>query len=309
MNDDHDVAFAATAFGAALPSIEYRPDARRAPRPPRRTPTALAATAAVVTAAVVTTVVLTGGGNTPAAWSATPKALSSSASTQMDRACRAATPLPPQGLAGTTHSGTARSGTTHVPRAVGRGAPARPGGASGSESGSIVGTGNVSGPATARAIGDLPLILIDARGSMALALYGDAEHHIICTLAPNGDAMITPDAGPWPSGDLIDSAATIARTRVAGDGSAASALQLLGTTASNVTAVAVDVPGAGSVAATVRNGHYALFVPDSLVHESDATSWPAHVTTSDGTVHDASIGAVNVTDHDGVTSMRIGDSH
>ena len=83
--DDHDVSFAAAAFAAALPPFAYRPDQQRAPRRHRRAPAALAVTATAATVAIVTTVVMAGGGGTPAAWSATPKTLSSSAATKLDR--------------------------------------------------------------------------------------------------------------------------------------------------------------------------------------------------------------------------------
>ncbi len=306
--NDHDVTFAATAFAAALPSLEFRPNAPRAPRRSRRGPAAIAASVATLTAvAITTTAVMSTGGNAPAAWSATPKHLSSIATSHMDQQCRAATVPdgtdvdPGRHPSKTTHTDSTPSGVT----------------SHGSEPGGI----SVSPPPSGsmRTIGDLPLILIDARGAMALALYGDANHHIICTLDPDGQALLTPDAHSWPTGHLIDAAASFGTASLASDGTMSGAMKLLGTTQSDVTAISVDVPGVGTVQATVRPGYYALFVPQNLIgRPSGATpgavtssrraSWTAHVTTSDGTVHETKIDGVTVTTGpDGAMSVRGGN--
>ena len=305
MTDDHDLNFAASAFAAALPTVEFRPDAHAAPRRHRRG--ALTLTAAVATAAAVavtTTAVLSSGSNAPSAWSATPKHLSSSASEQIDQQCRAVTPSAALGAPGVPSApGTRRTGAAPRTTAGRDGVrveqglvTAEPGSTGADTHGATIESGGIGLPQVTP-IGDLPLILVDARGAMTLALYGDANHHVICTIDPDGRAMLTPDSGAWHTGDLIDGAAAFGNAMVAADGTSSSSMKLLGTTAPNVTAIAVDVPKVGTVEATVRNGHYALFVPQQLLGNLDtnqstsvrAATWPAHVTTSDGAVHDTTV--------------------
>jgi hypothetical protein len=298
--DDHDVSFAAAAFAAALPPVPFRPDQRRAPHRHRRAPAALAATATAATVAVVATVVMGGGGGTQAAWSATPRTLSSSASSKLDQACRAATPLAmPPGPGASATSGA----SSHADEGDSGHFSSGGGGVVGQANGSITSS---AGPPQSHAIGDLPLILVDDRGSAALALYGNADHHIICTLDPTGRAMLTPDAGSWPTGHLLDAAATLGQSYDNGTSTAAE-VQMLGTTESDVVAMTVDVPGVGTVHATVHSGYYALFVPHDMLGNTTATNWSAHVTTSDGTVHDTTVAAINVTaGPGGRTSVRVG---
>jgi hypothetical protein len=318
MTDDHDVSLAATAFATAMPTLEFRPGAPNAPRRNRRRATAITASmATVATVAVTTTALLSSGTNAPTAWSATPKHLSRSASELIDQECRGANPAT-DGMGAS--SGTPKGGHVGHGFVTGSaGGPIRDGsgrivGKEGvSESGSAVqrasGTGvvhntsggpKIVGPAAlphATRIGNLPLILVDARGAMTLALYGDANHHVICTVDPNGHVMLTPDTGAWPSGNLVNAAASFGSAIQSADGTSSSSMKLLGTTAPNVTAISVEVPNVGTVEATVRNGHYALFVPQDLLGTATtdgktsfrSTSWKAHVTTSDGVVHDTTI--------------------
>ena len=116
--------------------------------------------------------------------------------------------------------------------------------------------------------------------------------------------MLTPDAGAWPTGHLIDAAATLGQSHSNGT-TTSTEVQVLGTTAPDVVAVSANIPGVGTVDATVHNGHYALFVPNDMLGNSNATTWPAHVTTSDGTVHDTTIGAINVSTDGHSTSVRV----
>ena len=269
MTDAPDLTAAAIAFADALPSVEFRPNTRHAPRRNGRGPTGIAAAAAVVAAVVIaTTVVLNTGSNARAAWSATPSDLSSAAAGHIDQKCRAA-----------DASGLPGPNDQRFSGAVG-GAVAP----------------------SARTIGDLPLILIDARGSMAIALYGNAQHHILCTLDPQGAAMVTPDSGAWPVCDPIssDAGVVVGSTSAEANGVVETSVKLLGAVASDITAITVDIPGVGSVTATVAHGDYALFVPQNLVGSSTDTAWTAHVTKRDGSVQDVPIsGFVMNTNPDG----------
>jgi hypothetical protein len=153
---------------------------------------------------------------------------------------------------------------------------------------------------------DLPLILIDSRGSMALALYGNSAHTVMCTIDPQGGASVTPDIGPWPKPtgtELVspNAGAVMGTMTIGADNSTlkpSGTTRLLGTVSSLVTAMTVDVPGVGTVTATIKDGYYSIFIPNTLVGSSGSStgsSWTAHLTLADGTTHNVPLPGQMVT--------------
>lgn len=284
---DLDVNVAKAAFADVLPEVRYRTDQARPPRPHNgRRLGALSAIAVVAAAGIFAVSASTG---TQPAWSATPAHLSSSQTISLDQQCRAAKTdvmVVPNG------SGPVSNGVTDP------NGPTVSSGDSGSPSMTVTG-GSGSGPAhqQSMSVGDLPLILIDSRGSMALALYGDATHTVMCTIDPQGGASVSPDSGPWlkPTGSELLAASAgvvVGSMSVGADGSGqkpTSTTRLLGTVAPSVTAMTVDVPGVGTVVATIKGGYYSLFIPDALigsVGSSASANWTAHLTLNDGSTRD-----------------------
>jgi hypothetical protein len=285
---DLDVNVAKAAFADVLPQVQYRTDQSRAPRPRNgRRVGALSAVAVVAIAGLFAMSATTG---TQPAWSATPAHLSTSQTSSLDQQCRAAKTdviVAPNG--GTTdHNGVTGSGGVSV--------------SSGDSGNSGLSVSGGPGAGTAgkqtMAVGDLPLILIDSRGSMALALYGDAAHTVVCTVDPQGGASVSPDGGPWPKptgSELLTASAGVVMGTISigADGSGTKptgTTRLLGTVAPSVTAMRVDVPGVGTVIATIKDGYYSLFIPDALIGSSGSgatsSTWTAHLTLADGTAHD-----------------------
>jgi hypothetical protein len=137
-------------------------------------------------------------------------------------------------------------------------------------------------------VGDLPLLLIDSRGQSALAVYGDSTHHVICNIDPNMGTSLSPDSGAWPTPvapALISSNSALAMgTVVAGDANGSKGtMQIVGTIDPSVRSMTVDVPSVGTVTATVKDGYYSLFIPNSMI-PSTQSSWTATLTLNDGTV-------------------------
>ena len=281
---DQDIEFAKAAFNNALPPVDYRAGSTQGPRPHRGRKAAVMAGTSVAAAAALFAVT-TATGSSPA-WSATPSTLSAADSAHVDQTCRAAS-------TNIIVVGNGSSGSGDVVT-----------GGGGSVSGVTVTSGNVStagnpvsggvvanGPQTSQTVrvGSLPLLLIDSRGKMALALYGDSGHHIMCNIDAQGNASISPDSGAWQSPvspDLISANAGAAMGTVqVGDSTGTSGtMQIVGTVASSVKAMSVEVPGVGTVVATIADGYYSLFIPNSMVNSGGSTSWPATITQTDGTV-------------------------
>ena len=124
-----------------------------------------------------------------------------------------------------------------------------------------------------------------------MALYGNADHHILCMI-DDGIALITPDMGAWPAGDPISTQASMGVVSVgspvgtANDptGQPSSEAKMVGRANDEVASIVVAVPGAGNVTASVENGHYALFIPNTLINTANNGQWDATVTMTDGTV-------------------------
>jgi hypothetical protein len=60
-------------------------------------------------------------------------------------------------------------------------------------------------------------------------------------------------------------------------------MQIVGTIDPSVRSMTVDVPSVGTVTATVKDGYYSLFIPNSMI-PSTQSSWTATLTLNDGTV-------------------------
>ena len=290
---DLDVNVAKAAFADVLPEVQYRADQARPPRPQNGRKIGALSAVAVVAAAGIFAVSATTG--TQPAWSATPAHLSSSQTSTLDQQCRAAKTdiiVLPNG-SGPVSNGPLSNGAVDP-----NGLTVSSGDST--SSGLTVSGGPKAGTAGKQtlAVGNLPLILIDSRGSMALALYGDAAHTVVCTVDPQGGANVSPDSGPWqkPTGSelLAASAGVVMGTiSVGADGSGArptGTTRLLGTVAPSVTAMTVDVPGVGTVTATIKDGYYSLFIPDALIGSSGSngagSTWTAHLTLNDGSTRD-----------------------
>ena len=288
---EQDIEFAKAAFNGALPEVEYRAGSTQAPRPRNgRKAAAMAGTSIVAAAALFA---FTSATTSAPAWSATPSALNTSDSAHIDQVCRAAsTDVIVIGANGGS-SGGSSSGVT----VSGGDVTTDSGSASVISGGSVtVGAGN-SGVIAAggdpqvshtQSVGSLPLLLIDSRGKMALALYGDSTHHVMCNMDAEGNASISPDSGVWqpPSGsELVSASAGVSMGMVqVGDSTGAQGtMQIVGTVAPSVKAMSVDVPGVGNVVATIAKGYYSLFIPNSMI-DSSPNPWDAEITQADGSV-------------------------
>jgi hypothetical protein len=311
---EHDIEFAKAAFNSALPEVEYRAGSTQAPRPRNGRKAAVMAGTSIVAAAAL--FAFTSATTSAPAWSATPSALNNSESAHIDQVCRAASTdiivigndasssggITATGGDVTTGSGTTVSGGSSSSVTV-SGGNVSGGNVSGGGSGPVVSGGSVtvgagnSGVVVAgggqqvshtESVGSLPLLLIDSRGKMALALYGDSTQHVMCNVDADGNASISPDSGAWqpPSGsDLISAnAGVVMGTVQAGDNTGAQGtMQIVGTVAPSVKAMSVDVPGVGTVVATIAKGYYSLFIPNSMVGSSP-NPWDATITKTDGSV-------------------------
>jgi hypothetical protein len=288
---DQDIEYAKAAFNGALPEVEYRAGSTQAPRPRNGRKAALMAGASVAAAAALFAVTSTT--TSAPAWSATPSALNTTDSTHIDEACRAAhTDIIVIGADGGSAGGSS-SGVTVSGGDVTTGSGSAPITSDGSvtvEAGSSGVAVAGGGPQVSHTqnVGSLPLLLIDSRGKMALALYGDSTQHVMCNIDADGNASISPDSGAWqpPSGsELISARAGVVMGTVqAGDNTGAQGtMQIVGTAAPSVKAMSVDVPGVGTVVATIAHGYYSLFIPNSMV-DSSPNPWDATITKTDGSV-------------------------
>jgi len=311
---EQDIEFAKAAFNSALPEVEYRAGSTQAPRPRNGRRAALLAGTSVAAAAALFAV--TSATTSAPAWSATPSTLNTSDSTHIDELCRAAhTDIIVVGADGGSISGGSSSGVTvsggdsttvtgsTVPGGSSSGVTVTSGNVSGGGSGPVTSGGSVTvgagssgvvvaggAPQTSQtqSVGSLPLLLIDSRGKMALALYGDSTRHLTCNVDDQGNASLSPDSGAWqsPSGSALISAnaGVVMGTVQAGDNTGAQGtMQIVGTVSPAVKAMSVDVPGVGNVVATIANGYYSLFIPNSMVGSSPAP-WDTTITKTDGSV-------------------------
>jgi hypothetical protein len=285
---DQDVQFAKAAFSEALPGVEYRASATNSPRPRNGARIGALSGVAVVAAAAIFAMSATTG--TAPAWSATPTKLSPKASAGIDEQCRAAKssvvvvgpgsgPVTSQGSGGVSVSAGDVPASGSLP----------PGGVT------VGGSGSGKSTTQTLTVGSLPLLFIDSRGAMAVAVYGDATHHVVCTVDPKMGVNIDPDSGAWPApvGTALISAnpsVMMGTGSIDPSGAVTGTTRLLGTVAPSVASMTVDVPGVGTVVATVTNGYYSLFIPDSLI-SSNQNEWTAHVTLNDGTTHTVPIGS------------------
>jgi hypothetical protein len=278
---DQDVAYAKSAFAEALPDVEYRPNSAQPPhRHTGRRVAVLGATAVVIATSIFAVNATTSGAP---AWSATPARLTASQTSTIDQQCRAA-----------------KSNAV----VVGNGSAASSGAVS--VSGGDVGGPTNSGPnagqpgASQTSVGNLPLLLIDSRGEMAVALYGDASHTVMCTVDQKAGVSVGPDSGSWTplaKGEYFSSSAVVGMITIGEQPTSGPAgmTRLLGRVSDDVTAMTVDVPGVGAVTATIDNGYYSVFIPSAMINSSASDAWPVHLTLADGSTRTVAMSGSGVT--------------